>query len=192
MNFSFRARYPVSTAVNSNTWRRCDVICPVFSVFFSFLFFYSRDSRRKRCEKTEGRCASAVMSVPRTRWTGSWWDVRMICEIRFITILDRSWWYEAKEKLKRKRGKRISCDRVKVSRRKFWPITSLDCLRWPPWASPRSSYWTSTSRSCRSSGRPRRNCKVRHWLSLLIVLFALSAPSLVFMDDLNAAGTKQQ
>ena len=40
MNFSFRARYPVSTAVNSNTWRRCDVICPVFSVFFSIFFFF--------------------------------------------------------------------------------------------------------------------------------------------------------
>jgi hypothetical protein len=31
---------------------------------------------------------------------------------------------------------------------------------WPPSASPKCSYWTSTSLNCRNSGRQKRNCKV--------------------------------
>lgn len=72
-----------------------------------------------------------------------------------------------------------------ISRGKFWPITSLDRLRWPPWASPRSSYWTSTSRSCRSSGRQRRSCKVRHWAFLFFFFHFLSASISRTLHDLN-------
>lgn len=75
----------------------------------------------------------------RDKWTSDWSPVRFSLIVEQLFIVQVTQW--------------VSECQV----RDMWQTTEA----WPRLDYPKCSSWTSTSRSCRSFGRRRRNCKVR-------------------------------